>query len=453
MTTVARTLSIMLAAIVAALVLATQAFAMSPSELQERLDASVRGDRRGTCVVAAVIEGQNVQRLRSCAGTRADAGPGFDEAFEIGSISKTMTAFLVADLIEAGRWTLDDPVAKHLPPGTKVPQRGGKQILVKHLLTHTSGLPRDVPALLAQRGADEASLLALLGETPLASDIGLKTSYSNFGVMVLSVAVARAYQDTTGGSLEAAMKARLFDPLNMSGAYISQPPKGTRAAIGHFSSRDIAPAMSLPKGLQNGAGVGMVKARLDDMVRYAQAEMGVTPTPLLSRMRLTQQPVAHGNGMAWFIDRQGYHRVSHGGSTAGFSSMLIMEPDSQRAVVLLSDTQVVSGMEDWALSLLDRSRPVPKPRLDAPFPDKLRQALVGNYTVMGQPVKVWLDGARVLSQLPGQPIVEMRYDDEDTVYPTSGPSGEAQLKVEGGVVTRFSWFAGGTPVEGVRVKP
>jgi len=62
-----------------------------------------------------------------------------------------MTAFLVADLVAAGRWSLDDPIARHLPAGTRVPRQGERQILVRDLLTHSAALP-PLPARMRGRG-------------------------------------------------------------------------------------------------------------------------------------------------------------------------------------------------------------------------------------------------------------------------------------------------------------
>ena len=67
----------------------------------------------------------------------------YDEhtAFEIGSVTKTMTAALLAEFVARGEVALDDPIAKLLPPGTSVPSFNGRQITIADIVTHTSGLP------------------------------------------------------------------------------------------------------------------------------------------------------------------------------------------------------------------------------------------------------------------------------------------------------------------------
>ena len=64
-----------------------------------------------------------------------------DTLFEIGSVGKTFTALLLQDMIERGAMKLDDPVAKYLPESVTMPTHAGKEITLRHLATHTSGLP------------------------------------------------------------------------------------------------------------------------------------------------------------------------------------------------------------------------------------------------------------------------------------------------------------------------
>src|SRR5262245_32121737 len=62
--------------------------------------------------------------------------------FEIGSITKVFTSLLLADMVRRGEVALDDPVSKYLPGNVRMPRRGGREITLQDLATHTSGLPR-----------------------------------------------------------------------------------------------------------------------------------------------------------------------------------------------------------------------------------------------------------------------------------------------------------------------
>ncbi len=296
----ARTLRACAAAACASLVLLTPTSAQTDATLAARLKARFEGDRSGACAVAAIIEPAGVQRALACAAPRKDGGPTLDDAFEIGSISKTMTAFLVADRIAAGKWTLDDPIKKHLlrlPSGSQVPSQGERKILVRDLLTHSSGPPRLAPNFKPRNAGDpyadtmEKDLLNGLATARLQGSIGGQAAYSNFGMMLLSVAVARAHAADFDDDFERVLSERLFKPLNMSGAFVARQPAGVRLLPGHLSTGELTPNWTWAAA-PNAAGVGAVWARPDGMVRYAQAHLGLTDTPLASRLRSTQAPLA-----------------------------------------------------------------------------------------------------------------------------------------------------------------
>ena len=427
------------------------AAAVTTQDVTATLEARFRNDRTGTCVVAAVVEGTQVARATYCARPRAEGGPGLEAAFEIGSVTKTMTAFLVADLIDAGKWSLDDPIVRHLPAGTTVPHQGERQILVRDLVTHTSGLPglpsrfRPTDPADPYAGLGEQDLLASLGEARLARPIGSQAEYSNFAMMVLSLAVARAY----GMEYEAALKARLLEPAQMRGAFIARPPAGARVAVGHTPWGAPAAAWTIAPNL---AGVGMVKATLDDMVQYVQAELGVITPSLHGRMRMTQQPLAPGWGMNWSrATVKGHELVLHEGGTGGFSSLVALEPARQRGVVVLADTALtdLGGLGDLGLGLLGVDVPLRKPRIAAPVPAALRAAIQGDYELAGLDLKIWDDGGRLMGRAAGQPAFELLYDDHGDFYPATV---NALLKptLNDGTVTAFAWRQGGGVLEGVR---
>ena len=85
-----------------------------------------------------------------------------DTLFELGPITKTFTALLLQDMIERGEMKLDDPAGKHFPRSVKMPAHNGKPITLRHLVTHTSGLPF-FPTNLHPRLAGGQSLRGLYG--------------------------------------------------------------------------------------------------------------------------------------------------------------------------------------------------------------------------------------------------------------------------------------------------
>jgi serine-type D-Ala-D-Ala carboxypeptidase/endopeptidase len=419
--------------------------------LAEQLKARFENDRTGACVAAAVIDGAQVRRARYCANAGAQRVLTDDAVFEIGSVTKTMTAYLVADLIEHGKWSLDDPIAKHLPAGTVLPRQGERQITVRDLVTHTAGLPA-LPQRMRVTQPDnpyanltEKDLLDSLGDVKLSRPIGSQAEYSNFGMMVLSLAVARA----NGNDLEAALKAKLFDPLGMKSAYVTKMPKGVVVAQGHTPAAQPTAAWTVAPNL---AGVGMVRASLNDMIRYAQAQAGITSGPWSAAMQRTQQPLTQGFGMNWLVQSaQGRSFVAHEGGTGGFSSLVMVEPQAKRAVVMLSDTALadLGGLGDVASALMGFPRTVGKPRVQQPMPAELRKAMEGEWDLSGMPVRIWTEGGKLMAQAQGQSAFELFYDSRGDFYPTV-TSALLTPVLQDGKVNTFRWVQGGGVMEGVR---
>ncbi len=119
--------------------------AVTPSdqEIHQILVDRIERDRQSVGIVVGVITPSG---KRVISDGRLDTNDQRqltgDTEFEIGSITKVFTSLLLADMIQRGEVALTDPVARYLPAGTKVPERGGRQITLIDLATLTSGLPR-----------------------------------------------------------------------------------------------------------------------------------------------------------------------------------------------------------------------------------------------------------------------------------------------------------------------
>jgi CubicO group peptidase (beta-lactamase class C family) len=389
--------------------------AVSEAALRAVIEERWRGDRTGACVAAALID-QTVSRAFVCADPARARPLDSQTTFEIGSVTKTMTAFLLADLIDQGKLSLEDTLAQHLPKATKVPTFGDSPIRLKHLVTHTSGLP-PLPGRMAVPDPDnpyaklsEDVLLGSLGDVVLKDAPGSRWAYSNFAVMLLSYVVSH----TAGRDIESLLADRLFGPLGMAQAHVAKKPRGVRAAQGHLPTGLETSAWDIPANL---AGVGGVRASLDDMIRYARAELGrvdggptkKTVARVSALMAKTQQPVALGGGskpvgprmgMGWVLAPVGDGVVAiHEGGTGGFSSYIAVEkgdgPSGGRAVVILCDTAVhsIGGLSDLGLHLLHPTHPMSKPRKPAVPSAALLDSLTGDYRLAnGLAMKVTTQG-------------------------------------------------------------
>lgn len=400
----------------------TPAHAMTEDALAGVVRQRLHEDRTGACMAVAVVEAGTVARTYQCAQAKDAARIGPDTAFEIGSVSKTMTAALLADLIDQGKGSLDDPLSAWLPEGTKLPDYQGKPILLRHVVTHTSGLPA-LPARMAAPDMadpyaklDEAALLASLGDVTLTTAPGTKFEYSNFASMVLSYAVARR----AGTDMETLLKQRLFAPLGMRSAYVNTAPAGVRAAVGHTPNARAASAWHFQTNL---AGVGGVRATLDDMVRYVQGQLGAASTPISAALQRSQQKVSDTPPMAmnWMLMPVAGRTVHvHEGGTGGFSSFVSFDKDKQRGVVILSDTtwNSIGSLGSLGLHLVDASFPLGTPRREATPDGALLDALVGEYRLpSGMKMTLRRKGDTLEVQAAGQGAYAMGYDSAGDFYP------------------------------------
>nr|WP_241093721.1 serine hydrolase [Xanthomonas sp.] len=434
---------------------AGNAHALTDAELRQIVDQRLLGDRTGACLAVALIERQAVIRTYACANPDDAPRIGANSAFEIGSVTKTMTAALLADLIGQGKASLDDPLSEYLPRDIRVPVFEGQPILLRHIVTHTSGLP----ALPSRMGAadpadpyaklDAAALLASLADVELARAPGKQFEYSNFASMLLSYAVAKR----AGEDYETLIHRRLFAPLKMDRAYVERAPAGIRAAQGHSSNGQPVPAWNFGVDL---AGVGGVRATLDDMAKYVQAQLGQAQAPIAKALRLSQQQVSEQPPMAmnWMLLSVADRVVHlHEGATGGFSAFVAFDRGRQRGVAILSDTSWIStgGLQGLGLHLLDDSFPLGKPRKRVPAPAELLDQLAGQYHIAGG-LKMELrrkDDALIIHP-QGQREYAMAFDDAGDFYPLEFDALlQPQRKADGSYV--FTWRQAGAALPATRV--
>jgi serine-type D-Ala-D-Ala carboxypeptidase/endopeptidase len=387
--------------------------ATTDAELQAIVGKRLHGDSTGACFAVAVID-KTVSRAYVCADGK-DAADRIDAktAFEIGSVSKPMMAALLAGLIREGKASLDDPLSVYLPKGSTVPTFEGKPILLRHIVTHTSGLPA-LPAdveydpLNPYAKMDEATLLKALSTTALAQAPGAKFEYSNFAAMLLSYAVAQR----AGSDFETLLDTRVFSPLGMESSYINHKPEGVKAATGHTPDTKVTPAWTFPSDF---AGVGGVRSTLDDMVRYVQGQFGGAAKPLDADFRMTHAAVANDAkapiAMHWMLaSLNGRTFLAHEGGTGGFSSFVAFDPERKFGVVILSDTALHErgGLGSLGLHLLDPKVPLGKPHTGESVPTLVLSAeelnaYAGEYPLMPNfALTVRVDGSTLTAQATGQ---------------------------------------------------
>ncbi|MCT2583464.1 serine hydrolase [Actinophytocola gossypii] len=272
-----------------------------------------------------------------------------DSVFQIGSISKVWTTTVVMQLVDEGKLDLDAPLVEVLPELRLADPETTKEITMRHLLTHTSGIDGDVFTDTGRGDDCLEKYTAHLAEVARNHPLGATWSYCNSGFVL----AGRVIEKLTGGTWDAAMRERLFTPLGLT--HTGTLPEEAllhRAAVGHVG--EGTPVRAPVWGLARSAGpAGLINSTVTDVLAFARLHLtgGVGPdgTRLLSAdgaaamaSRQAELPDTHtlGDswGLGWFrVDWDGRRLVGHDGNTIGQSAFLRLLPDEGLAVVLLTN--------------------------------------------------------------------------------------------------------------------
>ncbi len=325
-----------------------------------QIAADVREDGVGA-VTAAVFRGDQVLWAQGFGWADPDrrVPAGVRTIYRVGSISKSVTAVLMAVLVEDGVVKLDDAVISVLPEVGHFldPTPGVAPITFRQLASHTAGLIREPDLEDAASGpiADWGhKILTSMRHTRFFAVPGSRYSYSNIGYGVLGYALQRA----SGAPFIELVHDRVFEPLGMrSSAFVIGPELQRRLAVG-FANRSYVEGagaridVGLPAREHAGRGYkvpnGGVYSTVADLATFAAAVMGRTEVQLLrpsSRAELMRAQTPAGStdlyGLGFSISEvtlaggAGQRLVGHGGSVAGYTAQLVFEPDSGYGVALL----------------------------------------------------------------------------------------------------------------------
>ncbi|HUR00071.1 MAG TPA: serine hydrolase [Gemmatimonadaceae bacterium] len=329
--------------------------------IRQRVD-----DRRSAGIVVGVIDADGRQRIVSY----GDPGPGQppldgNSVFEIGSITKTFTSTVLAQLVQEGKVRLEDPAQKYLPATVQMPTRSGKEITLGSLAMQNSGLPRMPsnfkPADLANPYADYTvqNLYDFLSGYQLTRDPGAEFEYSNLGVGLLGHILSRV----TGLSYEEMERQRVWGPLGMRNTAITFTPwMKAHLALGHDPQGQVTANWDLLAL----AGAGAIRSTTNDMLKFLDANLHPERGALQRAMAFAhagRAPAGNiGIGLNWFIAHTGADTIIwHNGGTAGYRTFVGFNPARKIGVVLLTNSGN-EGADDVGFHLLDSRLPlVPKP--------------------------------------------------------------------------------------------
>jgi CubicO group peptidase (beta-lactamase class C family) len=272
-----------------------------------------------------------------------------DSAFDIGSISKQMTAVAVLKLAEDGRLAVDDKVVLHQPAFPYA------EVTIAQLLSHTSGIP-DVlgdyaarlrpgpdgqPAVTLIDGTDIVPFLAALAK-PADNAPGEAYAYNNTGYMVLASLV----ETVSGQAFGEYLHTELFQPLGMNHTLLRTPEtdpaiKNRVEAFDPQPNDERRPYDQIP-GVYIRGGGGLYSTVSDLLAWQNALDRHFLPVELWQRatspVRLSDGSTApYGFGFNLKPDADGVPRISHAGHWRGFKADLSAYPSSGIVVIQLTN--------------------------------------------------------------------------------------------------------------------
>ena len=260
---------------------------------------------RETSVPGAVLgvwsDGRATVTPYGVLSTRSGQPTAADSVFQIGSITKTWTATMVAQLVAEGRLSYDACVSDLLP-GTRLGlDDASDRITVRHLLTHSSGLDGDIFDDTGRGDDCVERYVALLADASRTFEPGAAYSYCNSGYVVLG----RIIEVLDGRTWDESLRERLVDPLGLRDTVTLPEDAILRSpALGHHAPpHEVTPydTWMLPRAL---GPAGLVTASAADLLTYARMHLDGD----LSAMWEPQLPIP------------GHHQFAGSGSRGGSAS-------------------------------------------------------------------------------------------------------------------------------------
>ena len=302
-----------------------------------------------------------------------------DTKFRIGSITKQFTSMVIMQLVGEGKIKLDDKITAYLPDYRK---DTGDKVTVRHLLTHTSGIPSytSMPGFFQNVSRNPFAVTDFVKQYTsgdLEFEPGTKWVYDNSGYFLLGAIIEKV----TGKSYEQNVKERIFAPLGMNDSGYDHfntiiPKRATGYALTPGGYENAAYLdMSIPYA------AGSLYSTVDDLYKWDRALY--TDKLLSADLKKTMfTPVLQNYAFGWAVrpmklddDKTEVATIAHNGGINGFNTVEIRMPDTQDLVVLFDNTSRGDKLDAAAKGVIDVLHNIDAPAPKASLVDELMKTL------------------------------------------------------------------------------
>jgi len=341
-----------------------------------------------------------------------------DTVFRIASHSKMFTAVAAMRLFEAGRLRLDDPVERQLPwfkLKSSFPE--APEITLRHLLTHSSGIPREPPSYhwIEHQFPTADFVRSKAAEQEATYAPATKWKYSNLGMTVAGLLIEKA----SGRTYADYVQSEILSPLGMTSTWVGAPPASQvgRLAIGHGrrmpdGTRDQRPFIDA-RGMDPATGLS---SSVPDMLRFLSWQMRLTEGGKaevlrastlreMQRVQWLREDWKSGWGFGFQITHTpNRDLVGHSGSYPGYTTRTWLSPAEKVGVVVFTNETSSSAPRLFSTRALEWVAPALSKAARAPTttapPDPAWQAYVGTYRSRGWDASVLVLGGKLVVVTP-----------------------------------------------------
>ncbi|HEX9821447.1 MAG TPA: serine hydrolase [Methylomirabilota bacterium] len=303
-----------------------------------------------------------------------------DTLYRIASITKLFTSTAILQLRDAGKLRLDDPLVEHLPWfRIRQAHADAPAITIRHLLTHTAGLPREAGFPYWTDGVFPTAeqVRERLAEQQTALPAETEWKYSNLGLTLAGEIVAAV----SGRPYPEYVAEWILEPLGMRRTFVATPPTdhpdlatgytrrlpgAGRAVAPSTDSRGITPAANMTTSVSDLARFARLQFR-DGPAGGSQILRGSTLREM-QRVHWLEPDWAAGRGLGFRVTRlAGRTYVGHGGSLRGYRTQLELCPADRVAVIVMTNADdgnpmaVVEKVYQWVAPAIRQAAPPPAP--------------------------------------------------------------------------------------------
>ncbi|MEO8453359.1 MAG: serine hydrolase domain-containing protein [Gemmatimonadota bacterium] len=415
----------------------------------------------------AVIRGSDTLAYGAHGLANVDAwrAPTATTIYEIGSITKQFTSAAIMKLVEQGRVKLDDDLSKYVP---QFPLQGRK-VSIRQLLNHTSGIHSYTSSPAWVKTWNDAlspdAIIKFVAADTFDFAPGTAYRYNNTGYVLLGMVIEKA----SGQKYAKYLDAQFFKPLGLSqSSYCPSKTSDPAFALG-YSKGPSGPVRAQFLDLSHPFSAGALCSTVGDFAKWQRAlDGGMVVSPASYALMSTAdtlnsgRKINYGFGLAPGVFND-HKTVSHTGGVNGFATAATYVPDDSLSIVVFTnyDSESPQTLVQNLLRVAYGVAPVGRAAATSQaaalsLSTADRDAIVGNYALQlpgGQavPLKVFLDGTRLMAQAQGQDASEMRYLGNYAFGVAFDPELRFTFTVDGGKATKVVLLQGGARVDGPRV--